>query len=128
MKKLITLAMIAVTFAGSLVVTTGEADARSRRHRNGDAAAAAAAGVVGGLILGGIIASQSREPDYYYGRGYRTRYYGGHHYRGDRVYQGGPHYRNDRVYYGEQRRYDHSPVGSVRRPGSSVNEFVPGSR
>lgn len=136
MKKLVTLAMIAVTFAGSLIVTTGEADARSRRYRDRDAAAAAAVGVVGALIVGGLIASQARDRDdyYYYDRGYRrppprAHYYGGGYYGGGDYYRGGYHRghydRGDRAYYGGHRGYGPGPrIGA----GTSVNEFVPGSR
>lgn len=96
MRKLLTGAMAALTFATAVVPATG-AMARDyryyRHHRHHDNDGAYLAAGIAGLAIGAALASNSGRRDYdYYGgrRYYRESYYGGGYYR--------PYYGN-RGYY-----------------------------
>lgn len=90
MRRFLTTALAAVTFAGAVAATTAPAQARDYRdyrrydrHRGNDAGVAVAAGIAG-LALGAALSSSGRARGYSdYDRGYyRDRYYGGGYYGG----------------------------------------------
>jgi hypothetical protein len=64
LKKTLATALIAATMAGTVVATTGGAEARN--GRNAAFAAGAAAGVIGGALLGGALAGPAYAEPYYY--------------------------------------------------------------
>jgi hypothetical protein len=63
LKNVLASALVVATMAGTVVATTGEADAR--RGRNGAFAAGAAAGIIGGAILGGALSNRAYAEPYY---------------------------------------------------------------
>lgn len=79
-------------------------DGRGRRSGGDDAAIAVGAGIVG-LAIGAAIASDHRDRDYYYDRGYYPRYRGGYYYRSYPAYPRG-YYRNDDWRYREWREHE----------------------
>jgi hypothetical protein len=97
MRKFMTSALAAVTFAGAVAATATPAAADHyrrtyyRSHRGSDAAAAAIVAGVAGLAIGSALSSNGGSRTYYRERYYDRPYYG-------RSYYGGSYYYDDDYY------------------------------
>lgn len=102
MKKIVALGVAVAVFAA--LAAPGSAEARYRgRGGGGDVAAGAILGIVGGLMLGSVIANANRGPSYAADEGYA---YAPAHRAPQAVYDDEPEYRSGGCHTVRVRQYD----------------------